>query len=231
MSGTTGSIRRGRCERPHHLCQKAGTIKERSERLKKIRPLLRQVLEFLGEDPGREGLHRTPERWADALLTYTQGNIINPKEHLKVIFQLDEDDLPLGSDDMIIQNNIQFTSTCEHHIAPFTGVVHLAYIPNPDSRVITGLSKLSRVVDVFARRLQVQERMTQQIARAIDESLGPLGVIAVVEAAHYCMIQRGVEQRSSTTITTARRGSFLTNPNLETKFQDYLRLRTVNNVV
>ena len=204
---------------------------ERSERLDKIKPLLQQVLELLGEDPGREGLHRTPERWADALLTYTQGNIIDPQEHLKVIFQLDEDDLPLGSDDMVIQNNIQFTSTCEHHIAPFRGVVHLAYIPNPDSRVITGLSKLSRVVDVFARRLQVQERMTQQIARAIDESLGPLGVITVVEAAHYCMIQRGVEQRSSTTITTARRGSFLTNPNLETKFQDYLRLRTVNNVM
>ena len=204
---------------------------ERSERLDKIKPLLRQVLELLGEDPGREGLHRTPERWADALLTYTQGNIIDPQEHLKVIFQLDEDDLPLGSDDMVIQNNIQFTSTCEHHIAPFRGVVHLAYIPNPDSRVITGLSKLSRVVDVFARRLQVQERMTQQIARAIDESLGPLGVITVVEAAHYCMIQRGVEQRSSTTITTARRGSFLNNPSLETKFQDYLRLRTVNSVV
>ena len=203
---------------------------ERSEQLDKIKPLLRLVLELLGEDPGREGLHRTPERWADALLTYTQGNIIDPQEHLKVIFQLDEDDLPLGSDDMVIQNNIQFTSTCEHHIAPFRGVVHLAYIPNPDSRVITGLSKLSRVVDVFARRLQVQERMTQQIARAIDESLGPLGVITVVEAAHYCMIQRGVEQRSSTTITTARRGSFLTNPNLETKFQDYLRLRTVNNI-
>ena len=204
---------------------------ERSERLEKLKPLLREVLELLGEDPEREGLHRTPERWADALLTYTQGNIIDPQEHLKVIFQLDEDDLPLGSDDMVIQNNIQFTSTCEHHIAPFRGVVHLAYIPNPDSRIITGLSKLSRVVEVFARRLQVQERMTQQIARAIDESLGPLGVITVVEAAHYCMIQRGVEQRASTTITTARRGSFLTNPDLETKFQDYLRLRTVNGVI
>ena len=204
---------------------------ERSERLEKLKPLLREVLELLGEDPGREGLHRTPERWADALLTYTQGNVIDPQEHLKVIFQLDEDDLPLGSDDMVIQNNIQFTSTCEHHIAPFRGVVHLAYIPNPDSRIITGLSKLSRVVEVFARRLQVQERMTQQIARAIDESLGPLGVITVVEAAHYCMIQRGVEQRASTTITTARRGSFLTNPDLETKFQDYLRLRTVNSVI
>ncbi len=204
---------------------------ERSERLDKLKPLLRQVLELLGEDPEREGLHRTPERWADALLTYTQGSLAAPQEHLKVIFQLDEDDFPLGSDDMVIQSNIQFTSTCEHHIAPFRGVVHLAYIPNQDSRIITGLSKLSRVVDVFARRLQVQERMTQQIARAIDESLNPLGVITVVEAVHYCMIQRGVEQRASTTITTARRGAFLTNRELETKFMDYLRLRNGNGIV
>jgi len=204
---------------------------EHSERMEKLKPLLRQVLELLGEDPEREGLHHTPERWADALLTYTQGSLTDPQDHLKVIFQLDEDDFPLGSDDMILQNNIQFTSTCEHHIAPFRGVVHLAYIPNPDSRVITGLSKLSRVVDVFARRLQVQERMTQQIARAIDESLNPLGVITVVEAVHYCMIQRGVEQRASTTITTARRGVFLTNRDLETKFQDYLRLRNGNGMM
>ena len=204
---------------------------DRSERLDKLKPLLRQVLELLGEDPEREGLHRTPERWGDALLTYTQGNVVDPQEHLKVIFQLDEDDFPLGSDDMVIQNNIEFTSTCEHHIAPFRGVVHLAYIPNPKSRVITGLSKLSRVVDVFARRLQVQERMTQQIARAIDESLNPLGVITVVEAVHYCMIQRGVQQRASTTITTARRGAFLTNSGLESKFQDYLRLRTGYGIV
>jgi GTP cyclohydrolase I len=126
---------------------------------------------------------------------------------------------------MIIQDNIQFTSTCEHHIAPIRGVVHLAYIPNGRSRVITGLSKLSRVVEVFARRLQVQERMTQQIARAIDTSLDPLGVIVVVEAVHYCMISRGVQQRSSTTITTARRGAFQSNPALEGKFQEYLRLR------
>ena len=204
---------------------------DRSERVDKLKPLLRQVLELLGEDPEREGLHRTPERWADALLTYTQGNVADPQEHLKVIFQLDEDDFPLGSDDMVIQNNIEFTSTCEHHIAPFRGVVHLAYIPNPESRVIIGLSKLSRVVDVFARRLQVQERMTQQIARAIDESLNPLGVITVVEAVHYCMIQRGVQQRASTTITTARRGAFLTNSGLESKFQDYLRLRTGYGIV
>ena len=203
---------------------------ERPERVEKLKPLLRQVLELLGEDPDREGLRRTPERWADALLTYTQGAEEIAHDHLRVIFQLDEDDFPIGSDDMIIQEHIQFTSTCEHHIAPFRGVVHLAYIPNPNSRVITGLSKLSRVVEVFARRLQLQERMTQQIARAIDESLSPLGVITVVEAVHYCMIQRGVQQRTSTTITTARRGAFQSNPALESKFQEYLRLRQTETI-
>ena len=198
---------------------------DRQERIECLKPLLRQVLVYLGEDPDREGLRRTPERWAEALLTYTQGGEEAPEDHLSVIFQLDEDDFPQGSDDMIIQDNIQFTSTCEHHIAPIRGVVHMAYIPNGRSRVITGLSKLSRVVEVFARRLQVQERMTQQIARAIDTSLDPLGVIVVVEAVHYCMISRGVQQRSSTTITTARRGAFQSNPALEGKFQEYLRLR------
>ena len=203
---------------------------ERQDRIEQLKPLLRQVLELLGEDPEREGLRRTPERWADALLTYTQGAEETPQDHLKVIFQLDEDDFPIGSDDMIIQEHIQFTSTCEHHIAPFRGVVHLAYIPNPNSRVITGLSKLSRVVEVFARRLQVQERMTQQIARAIDDSLNPLGVIVVAEAVHYCMIQRGVQQRTSTTITTARRGAFQSDPILETKFLEYLRLRQAETI-
>ena len=197
----------------------------RDERLKKLQPLLAEVIQILGDDPKREGLHRTPERWADALLTYTQGIREDPQEHLKVIFQLDEDDFPQGSDDMIIVDNIEFTSTCEHHMAPIRGMVHIAYIPNPESRVITGLSKLSRVVETFARRLQLQERMTQQIARAIDEQLHPLGVIVVVHAVHYCMIARGVEQRTSATLTTARRGVFLKKPELEAKFQEYLRTR------
>lgn len=198
---------------------------DRVERVQRLEPLLREVLVLLGEDPDREGLRRTPERWADALLTYTQGAAEDPKDHLRVIFQLDEDDYPQGSDDMIVQSNIEFASVCEHHLAPFRGVVHIAYIPNPESRVITGLSKLSRVVDVFARRLQVQERMTQQIARALDDHLHPLGVIAVAQAVHYCMIQRGVEQRASSTLTTARRGVFRDKPELETRFQEYLRLR------
>lgn len=198
---------------------------ERAERIERLKPLLQEVLTLMGEDPDRDGLRRTPERWAEALLTYTRGSSEDPMEHLRVIFQMDEDDYPQGSDDMVMQSNIEFTSTCEHHLAPFRGIVHLAYVPNPRSRVITGLSKLSRVVEVFARRLQVQERMTQQIANALDQHLEPLGVIVVVQAVHYCMVQRGVEQRASVTLTTARRGTFQEKPDLEGRFQEYLRLR------
>ena len=193
-------------------------------RLEQLVPLLTEVLAALGEDPSRPGLAQTPERWARALLTYTQGIEQNAEEHLKVIFQLDEDDYPVDSDDMIIVDNIEFTSTCEHHMAPIRGIAHIGYIPDPRSRVITGLSKLPRVVEVFARRLQVQEQLTQQVAGAIDRHLTPLGVIVVVQAVHYCMIQRGVEQRSSSTLTTARRGVFVSNSALESKFQEYLRL-------
>ena len=198
---------------------------DNGHRVDALKPLLRQVLQILGEDPEREGLTKTPERWAKALLDYTKGNEQDAVQHLSVIFQLDEGDYPHGSDDMVIVDNIVFASTCEHHLAPFRGRVHVAYIPDPDRREITGLSKLSRVVEVFAKRLQVQERMTQQIARAIDENLSPLGVIAVTQAVHYCMIQRGVEQASTTTTTTARRGVFLQKPELEAKFQEYLRIK------
>ena len=196
-----------------------------ARRIEALKPLLRKVLTALGEDPDRDGLRKTPERWAKALLEYTRGEQQDAQEHLRVVFELDEDDYPLGSDDMVIVDSIEFASTCEHHLAPFRGRIHLAYIPDPDSRVITGLSKLSRVVEVFAARLQVQERMTQQIARAIDENLSPLGVIVVTQAVHYCMIQRGVKQAASTTTTTARRGVFLAKPELEARFQEYLRMR------
>ena len=197
---------------------------DKEERLEKLKPLLRDVLAILGEDPDREGLRTTPERWARSLVEYTEGTRENAQKHLEVVFQLDEDDYPMGSDDMIIVDNIEFVSSCEHHIAPIRGLVHIGYVPNPKSRVITGLSKLSRVVEVFARRLQVQERMTQQIAKAIETHLKPLGVIVVVQAVHYCMIQRGVQQRSSTTVTTARHGIFLDKPELEAKFQEYIRM-------
>lgn len=198
---------------------------DRAQQVKELKPLLRKVLQTLGEDPDREGLRHTPERWAEALLAYTQGIEEDPVEHLKVVFQLDEDDYPQPTDDMIIVDNIEFTSTCEHHMAPFRGLVHIGYIPNPKSRVISGLSKLSRVVELYSQRLQLQERMTHQIAQALNKHLEPMGVITVAQAVHYCMVQRGVKQRSSTTLTTARYGVFLEKPELETKFQSYLRMR------
>ena len=202
--------------------------KEQDQRLNDIIPLLQNVLELLGEDTQREGLVKTPERWAKALLDYTKGMEQDPKQPLKVIFKLDEENYPSNSEDMIILHNIQFTSTCEHHLAPFRGNAHIAYIPNPESRAITGLSKLSRVVELFAKRLQVQERMTQQITKAIEDHLNPLGVIAVTQATHYCMVQRGVEQSYTSTTSTSRRGVFLTRPELESKFQDYLRIELDN---
>lgn len=191
--------------------------------------LLYDVLVELGENPSRPGLVKTPQRWAEALITYTQGMTEEPEEHLNVIFKLEEDDYPSESDDMVLLDNIQFVSTCEHHMAPIRGVAHIGYIPNNKSRVITGLSKIARVVSVFANRLQVQEQLTQQIATAIDKHLDPLGVIVVIQAVHYCMIQRGVRQHDTRTLTTARRGAFLSKSELEFKFQEYLKLKINTN--
>lgn len=205
-------------------------MNDRPQRIKELKPLLRQVLIALGEDPNREGLLKTPERWAEALVTYTQGTAESPEEQLQVMFSLTEHEYPAQSDDMVMVDNIDFVSTCEHHMAPFRGKVHIAYVPNPDTKIITGLSKLSRLVEVFSHRLQIQERMTYDIARTIDEILKPSGVIVVIRAVHYCMIQRGVKQQSSSALTTARRGIFLRNPDLELKFQNYLALHLENSL-
>jgi len=179
--------------------------------------LYRKLLEEIGEDPARDGLVKTPERAAEALRFLTQGYKQDVGEILNDAIYEEP------GEDMVIIRDIEFFSLCEHHLLPFFGKVHIGYLP---AGKIVGISKLARLVDMFARRLQVQERMTQQVARAIDENLKPLGVIVVVQAAHFCMIQRGVEQRESMTLTTARRGAFLTNPALETKFQQYLKLRS-----
>jgi GTP cyclohydrolase I len=197
-------------------------MSDTDKQIEELKPLLRAVLISLGENPERGGLKKTPQRWAEALISYTQGINQSPEDHLKVIFELEKDEYPAQTDDMVMVDNIEFVSTCEHHMAPFWGRAHIAYIPNPETRRITGLSKLSRLVEVFSNRLQIQERMANQIANAIDEILLPLGVIVVIRAMHFCMIQRGVKQRSSSALTTARRGMFLDNPELETKFQNYL---------
>jgi GTP cyclohydrolase IA len=196
-------------------------------RQQKLEPLLKEIIQLLDDCPNREELADTPKRWAEALTTSTAGIDADPAKVLATLFTLDGTDSVLTHDDMVLMTNIEFTSTCEHHIAPMRGFVHIAYIPNEKQQVL-GLSKLPRIVDVFAKRLQMQERLTQQIAQALDEHIAPLGVIVVIQAIHYCMIQRGVKQHESTTLTTARRGLFLHNPELEIKFQAYLKMQLDN---
>jgi GTP cyclohydrolase I len=161
--------------------------------------LVRRQLELLGEDPSRPGLQRTPHRVARAMASLTRGYEVDLREAVgQGIFDDDHDN-------MIMVRDIELYSLCEHHLLPFFGKAHIAYIPNGK---ILGLSKLPRIVDMFARRLQVQERLTGEIAEAIEESVHPLGVGVVIEAAHLCMMMRGVEKQNSMTITSALRGAF-----------------------
>ncbi|MEO7314853.1 MAG: GTP cyclohydrolase I FolE [Ginsengibacter sp.] len=159
----------------------------------------RETIRLIGEDPDREGLLKTPERIAKALQYCTQGYQVDAKAILNSA-KFHED-----VSEMIIVKDIELYSMCEHHMLPFFGKAHVAYIPNG---WITGLSKIARVVDVFARRLQVQERLTHQILNAIDESLNPLGVAVVIEAEHLCMMMRGVQKQNSVTTTSAFKGEF-----------------------
>ncbi|HVX50435.1 MAG TPA: GTP cyclohydrolase I FolE [Chitinophagaceae bacterium] len=159
----------------------------------------RNIISLLGEDPGREGLIKTPERIAKAMQFITQGY------HLDAVAILNSAKFHENVSEMIIGNDIELYSMCEHHMLPFIGKAHIAYIPNG---WITGLSKIARVVDVFSRRLQVQERLTTQILDAIKEALNPLGVAVVVEAKHLCMMMRGVQKQNSVTTTSAFFGEF-----------------------
>ncbi len=161
-----------------------------------------QTLALLGEDPSREGLEKTPERMAKAMQFLTHGYQLDAKEILESA-KFHED-----VSEMIIVKDIELYSMCEHHLLPFFGKAHIAYIPNG---YITGLSKLARVVDVYSRRLQVQERLTHQILTAIRESLQPLGVAVVIEASHLCMMMRGVQKQNSVTTTSAFFGEFEKN--------------------
>ncbi len=158
-----------------------------------------ESIRLLGEDPEREGLKKTPERMAKAMQFMTQGYGQDAKEILDSA-RFHED-----VSEMVVVKNIELYSMCEHHMLPFFGKAHVAYIPNG---YITGLSKIARVVDVFSRRLQVQERLTTQILGAIKESLNPLGVAVVIEAAHLCMMTRGVQKQNSFTTTSAFFGEF-----------------------
>lgn len=174
----------------------------------KIRQGVKLLLEGIGEDMNREGLLETPDRIARMYEEIYGGMEEDAGVYLKKCFHV------VGSE-MVIEKDITFYSTCEHHLLPFYGKVHIAYIP--DGKV-TGLSKLARTVEVFAKRLQLQEQLTGQIADALMKYLQPKGVMVLVEAEHMCMTMRGIKKPGAQTVTAARRGSFETNPELEERF-------------
>lgn len=170
------------------------------------------MLRTIGEDPSREGLLETPKRVVKAWAEWFDGYAQDPVAVLKTF--KDGAEL-LASDEMVLVRDIDFYSHCEHHMAPFFGKAHVAYIPNGK---VVGLSKIARLVDVFAHRLQVQERLTNQVANAIQEGLEPLGVGVVMRATHFCMCSRGVNKQGSTTITSALRGAIKEKPEARSEF-------------
>ena len=176
---------------------------------KKIEEHVRSILKFIGEDPDREGLRKTPFRVSEALNYLTRGYQMDPDKVINdALFTEDYEE-------MILQKDIDFFSLCEHHMLPFFGKAHVGYIP--DGRIV-GLSKIPRIVDVFARRLQVQERLTEQIAEGLCSVLKPVGVGVVIEAQHLCMMMRGVQKQNSRTITSALRGEFRSDPKTRDEF-------------
>jgi len=173
-----------------------------------IREAVRTILVAVGEDPDRAGLKETPRRVAQMYEEMFSGMRLNPERHLATVF-------PESYDEMVLVRDISFTSMCEHHLLPFSGVAHVAYIPNGK---VTGLSKLARVVEEIARRPQVQERMTQEIADMIERCLDTYGVAVVLRAEHSCMSIRGVRKPGSTTVTSALRGLFKTSHRTRAEF-------------
>lgn len=180
-----------------------------NDRMVEFEQVVRRQLELIGEDPERDGLLKTPSRVAKSLAWLTRGYELDPKEVIGDALFAE------AHENMVMVRDIEMYSMCEHHMLPFFGKVHIAYIPNGK---IVGLSKLPRVVEVFARRLQVQERLGEQIANALDEVLQPRGVGVVIEAVHLCMMMRGVEKQSSRTITSSLRGLFRDDAKTRSEF-------------
>lgn len=177
---------------------------DRAVAKKRIQAAVREILEAIGEDPDRDGLTRTPERIANMYVDEVfTGLRDDSSRHLAVTFEADHDE-------MVMVRDIPVHSMCEHHLVPFAGKAHVAYIPGDDGR-IAGLSKIARLVDGFAARPQVQERLTTQVADALEEALQPNGVLVMIEAEHFCMSMRGVKKPGSLTITSAVRGLFKTS--------------------
>jgi len=176
--------------------------------------LYREMLRRVGEDPQRDGLLKTPERMERSMAFLTQGYTEDPNDLLRgALFDVEYDE-------MVIVRDIEFYSLCEHHLLPFFGKAHVAYIPNGK---VVGLSKVARLVDVFARRLQVQERMTKQIAEALMEAIAPQGVGVVIEAEHLCMMMRGVQKQGSMTTTSAMHGAFREEAQTRQEFLSLIR--------
>ncbi len=181
----------------------------------RVQKAVLELLEAIGEDPDRDGLLATPERVASMYEELFSGLHDDPARHLEVTFAADHDE-------MVMVRDIPFASLCEHHLVPFLGRAHVAYIPAEDGR-ITGLSKLARLVDGFARRLQVQERMTTQIADAIQDVLSPRGVFVVIEAEHLCMSMRGVKKPGTLTVTSSVRGLFRSDPATRAEAMQFIK--------
>jgi GTP cyclohydrolase IA len=183
--------------------------------LARIERAVTEILLAVGEDPDRDGLRDTPARVARALREQFAGLRMTPEDVLTTVFDADHEE-------MVLVRDIELYSTCEHHLVPFFGVAHVGYIPNEKGQ-ITGLSKLARLVDLYARRPQVQERMTSQIADALMTNLEPRGVIVIIEAEHLCMSMRGVRKPGAKTVTSAVRGSFLSSESTRAEAMSLLR--------
>jgi len=185
-----------------------------SDSVDPIEPLVESLLKELGEDPAREGLKRTPNRFAKSMRYLTKGYSQDPREILNdALFDM-------TYDEMVIVKDIELYSLCEHHLLPFFGRAHVAYIPNGK---VVGLSKIPRLVEMFARRLQVQERLTSEIASIMDEVLQPKGVGVVIESIHLCMMMRGVAQQNSFAITSSLRGEFEADSKTRSEFMELIR--------
>ncbi|KAF2768759.1 GTP cyclohydrolase I [Teratosphaeria nubilosa] len=189
---------------------------EAEARLQKLSGAVRTILECIGEDPDREGLHGTPERYAKAMMFFTKGYEENLRDIVNnAVFHEDHDEL-------VIVKDIDVYSLCEHHLVPFTGKMHIGYIPN---RRVIGLSKLARIAEMFSRRLQVQERLTKQVAAALEEVLRPQGVAVVMESSHLCMVMRGVQKTGASTTTSCMLGAMRKRAKTREEFLSLLNRR------
>ena len=196
------------------MASMSATLDSASLETASTQELYRELLRRMGEDPDRDGLLRTPERMEKSMAFLTRGYAMDVTEVLHdALFDVDYDE-------MVIVKDIEFFSQCEHHLLPFFGKAHVAYVPN--GKVI-GLSKIPRLVDVFARRLQVQERLTRQVGEAIQEAINPQGVAVILEAQHLCMMMRGVEKQHSSTVTSAMLGVFKTQTQTRNEFLSLVR--------